>query len=117
MSYTTYFEIGGHTILCEVMDDVATEGTPISRRTVGASPAPSVVNRLAGSIGKITHVNKYEPKQKDNTMGKMLARGAVRAGVAILSVPDPLPFVDEAVGVVLVGAGAAYLYAVNDGEF
>ena len=114
MSYTTYFEIGGHTVECEVMDDVPTEGTPISRRMVGASPEPSVVSRPAGSLGKITHTNKHV--QKENTMGKMLARGSIRAGVAILSVPDPLPFVDELAGVVLIGVGAGYLYATNDGK-
>jgi hypothetical protein len=34
----------------------------------------------------------------------------IRAGVAILMVPDPLPLVDEIAAVVLIGAGAGLVY-------
>lgn len=37
--------------------------------------------------------------------------GMVRTGVAILSVPDLLPIVDEAVGIGLVAGGAALIYS------
>jgi hypothetical protein len=46
---------------------------------------------------------------KSNSERKDLARifggGMIRAGIAILWVPDPIPFVDEVVGASLIGVG------------
>ena len=53
-------------------------------------------------------VTKRELQHQGPTMKSMVGHGAVRAGTAIMLLPDPLPLVDEAVGLALL-AGGAYL--------
>jgi len=42
---------------------------------------------------------------------RMVGAAMVRTGVAILMVPDPVPFVDELVGAAFIGIGGALLYS------
>ncbi len=41
---------------------------------------------------------------------KLIGGGMIRAGVAILMVPDPLPVVDEIAGLALIAGGAGLVY-------
>lgn len=41
----------------------------------------------------------------DKGLAGMLGQAMIRSGFAILAVPDPLPFVDELVGMSLIGGG------------
>ena len=45
-----------------------------------------------------------------STPMRMLGQAMIRTGIAILAVPDPVPLIDEVVGVALVGGGATILY-------
>jgi hypothetical protein len=42
-------------------------------------------------------------------MAGIFGGGMIRAGIAILWVPDPLPFVDEIIGAALIGAGTGLI--------
>jgi len=56
-------------------------------------------------------VRKSEIESDDsNMMYRVLGQAMIRTGIAILAVPDPIPIVDEVVGMSLVGTGAAVLY-------
>ncbi len=44
-----------------------------------------------------------------STVGRMVGSNMVRAGVAILLVPDPIPLVDEIVGVGLIALGSTII--------
>ncbi len=54
------------------------------------------------------------PEQK-KAIG-MLGQAAIRTGVFILRVPDPLPLVDELVAVTLIAGGAAAVYYSRTGS-
>ena len=56
---------------------------------------------------------RYEMQQRDDGLRKVIGQAAVRTGIAILAVPDPLPFVDEVAGITLV-AGGTYLIATSE---
>lgn len=59
---------------------------------------------------EIRVVQTSKETQSDNSFWEMFGMGMVRTGVAILSVPDPLPFIDEVVGIGLVAVGATIIY-------
>ena len=64
-------------------------------------------------IGRISETPKAsmpvtQRQYQGPSMKSMVGHGAVRAGAAIMLLPDPLPLVDEAVGLALL-AGGAYL--------
>ena len=44
-----------------------------------------------------------------STVGRMVGANMVRAGVTILLVPDPIPLVDEIVGVGLIAVGSTII--------
>lgn len=49
-------------------------------------------------------------REESSVPMRMLGQAMIRTGIAILAVPDPIPFVDEMVGVALIGGGATILY-------
>ena len=67
-----------------------------------------VIGRISKAPTAPMPVTKLELQQQGPTMKSVVGHAAVRTGAAILLVPDPLPFVDEAVGIALL-AGGAYL--------
>jgi hypothetical protein len=71
----------------------------------------SRITRAAEPTMKVT--KRYEMEERDDSLRRMIGQAAVRTGIAILAVPDPLPFVDEVAGITLV-AGGTYLIATSE---
>ena len=72
----------------------------------------SRIRMQARPVIEVIPVSEIEMKTETKpSMMERVGEGAVKAGVAILSVPDPLPVADEMVGIGLVVGGAAMLYA------
>ena len=65
-----------------------------------------VIGRISEAPRAPMPVTKLELQQQGPTMKSVVGHAAVRTGAAILLVPDPLPFVDEAVGFALLASGA-----------
>lgn len=80
-------------------DDEHEEGT--RSRSKPAKPAMRVTTK------------KVEYNEPKDDMRRLIGQAAVRTGIAILAVPDPLPFVDEVAGITLV-AGGTYLIATSE---
>jgi hypothetical protein len=53
-----------------------------------------------------------ELEQASDGMRRMVGQAAVRTGIAILAVPDPIPIIDEVAGITLV-VGGTYLIATS----
>lgn len=45
----------------------------------------------------------------DKGLAGMLGQAMIRSGLVILAVPDPIPFVDELVGMSLIGGGTGMI--------
>lgn len=56
-------------------------------------------------------VTKTESDNHEDSIIWKVGYGAVKLGTIILSIPDPLPFVDESVGIGLVAGGAGMMYS------
>ena len=56
-------------------------------------------------------ITKKESTQEriDKGLAGMFGQAMIRTGIAILAVPDPIPFVDELVGMSLIGGGTGML--------
>lgn len=67
------------------------------------------ITRAAEPSKPVTVVAKTD-SHEDSIIWKV-GHGSVWLGTAILSVPDPIPYVDEMVGVGLVAGGAALMYS------
>jgi len=109
MNYS-YFEIGGQLVECQLHSTSIPSPLPSPSLFRGAPTARGVaqvqgqrnLKEAGGRKGDRTSVRKEG--------AKLVGGGMIRAGVAILMVPDPLPLVDEIAAVVLIGAGAALVY-------
>jgi hypothetical protein len=104
---TTFFEIAGELIACELDE---------TERVYGRAP-PSTVSSFIRESSSSGHVapngrrSEDSPKASEKSFTTKVVRqsfgtGMVRTGLAILAVPDPLPFIDEAIGAVLVVGGS-----------
>jgi len=76
---------------------------------------PDVDDETSRRISKpakpeIRVVKSETTTQEKDSLWQKIGMGMVRTGVAILSVPDPLPFIDEGIGIGLVAGGATILY-------
>jgi hypothetical protein len=67
------------------------------------------ITRAAEPTTSVT-VEAKTDSHEDSIIWKV-GHGSVWLGTAILSVPDPIPYVDEMVGVGLVAGGAALMYS------
>ena len=67
-----------------------------------------VIGRISKTPEASMPVTKRSLQQQDDNIRMMVGQAAARTGAAILLVPDPLPLVDEAVGLALL-AGGVYL--------
>ena len=70
------------------------------------------------TIGMISKTSKTSmpsgtavTESHEDSMVWKVGYGAVKLGTFILSVPDPIPMVDESVGIGLVAGGAALMYS------
>lgn len=66
-----------------------------------------------GAGGQFSESPKEKTPYLDPSVQKQLGTGAVNTGVAILSVPDPLPFVDEIGAIILIGVGFALIWTAD----
>ncbi len=103
---TSYFEIGGHIVECGKFTSPSSSKARVSaaeRPERGRTSARSQVS----SIPQTSSVSSSKPSGNDEykDMAGIFGGGMIRAGIAILWVPDPLPFVDEVIGAALIGAG------------
>lgn len=90
-----------HQIECAVIAfDVEQDDQVIGRISMPARPALTMT-KTETDIPKIS---------KRVSMRERVGFGMVRTGVAVLSIPDPLPFIDEGIGIGLVAGGAALIY-------
>lgn len=64
-----------------------------------------------GTATELVSVNMETTKENNFSpaVRRDIGSKAVQAGVAILSVPDPLPLIDEVAGVALIGFGFALI--------
>ena len=72
-------------------------------------------DHVIGMISKTSKtsvpVTKTESDSHEDSMVWKVGYGAVKLGTIILSIPDPIPFIDETVGIGLVAGGAAMMYS------
>jgi len=106
---SSFFEIGGNLVECQ------TRSTSIPSSLSSPSSFRGAPTTLpAAQVQALQHPKVAGGRKGDQTeskrFAKMIGSGMIRAGVAILLVPDPLPFVDEIVGGLLVGGGAVMVY-------
>ncbi len=73
----------------------------ISPITSGGGGTATVLNPVANET---TRSSNFSPAVRRDIGAK-----SVNAGVTILMVPDPLPFIDEVAGVALIGFGLALI--------
>ena len=109
MNYS-YFEIGGQVVECQTRSTSTPSplSSPSSFR--GAPTGRAVAQVQAQRKQKVAGGRKGEQRTIHKEGAKLVGGGMIRAGVAILMVPDPLPLVDEIAAVVLIGAGAGLVY-------
>ena len=97
MNYS-YYEIGGHVVTCDSPSPGVSlpPSTSISRRQMGA-PAPLSVVAPSAPAGR----NGFY----ELSLQALLGRSMVGIGSKILLTPDPLPVIDEIVGISLIVVG------------
>jgi len=104
---STYFEISGHIVECE--DELTSLLSPYSKVSAAERPergrtsARSQVSLIPQTSSKASSKRSRSDKRKEGAA--YIGAAAIRVGVAILWVPDPIPFVDEVIGAALIGAG------------
>jgi len=107
---TSYFEISGHIVECSTDDSTS---HPSSSSMVSVAERPERGRNSAKDETSLMSITSPALAGKSNSERKDLARmfggGMIRAGIAILWVPDPIPFVDEVVGAALIGAGTGLI--------
>jgi len=109
MNYS-YFEIGGHLVQCQTRS--TSIPSPISSTSSfrGAPTGLPVAQVQAQRKQKVAGGRKVEKRTIHKEGAKLVGGGMIRAGVAILMVPDPLPLVDEIAAVALIAGGAGLVY-------
>ena len=70
-----------------------------------------VIGRISKPTQLAMPVTKTESDSHEDSMIWKVGYGSVKLGTMILSIPDPLPFIDETVGIGLVAGGAAMMYS------
>lgn len=70
-----------------------------------------VIGRISMPTQLAMPVTKVEDENHEDSMIWKIGRGLTTAGTVLLSIPDPLPGIDEMVGVGLVAGGAALMYS------
>lgn len=107
---TSYFEISGHIVECSADDNTS---HPSSLPMVSVAERPERGRNSAKDETSSMSITSPSLAGKSNSERKDLARmfggGMIRAGIAILWVPDPIPLVDEVIGAALIGAGSGLI--------
>jgi len=107
---SSFFEIGGQLVECQTRSTSIPSplSSPSSFR--GAPTALPVAQVQGQRKQKVAGGRKGEQTSVRKEGASLVGGGMIRAGVAILMVPDPLPLVDEIAAVVLIAGGAALVY-------
>jgi len=107
---SSFFEIGGHLVECQTRSTSIPSplSSPSSFR--GAPTALPVAQVQGQRKPKGAGGRKGEQTSISKEGASLVGGGMIRAGTAILMVPDPLPLVDEIAAVVLIAGGAALVY-------
>lgn len=109
MNYS-YFEIGGHLVECQ--QRITSIPSPqLSASSFRGAPTGLPVAQVQGQRKqKVAGGRKADRTSIRKESAKIVGGGMIRAGVAILMVPDPLPLVDEIAGIALIAGGAGLVY-------
>lgn len=107
---TSYFEIGGHIVECSA-DDNTSHPSSISMVSVAERPerGRNSAKDETSLMSKTSPVLAGKSNSERKDLARMFGGGMIRAGIAILWVPDPIPLVDEVVGAALIGAGSGLI--------
>jgi hypothetical protein len=113
MNYS-YFEIGGQIVECQTRSTSIPSplSSPSSFR--GAPTGLPVAQVQGQRKQKVAGGRKGEKRTIHKEGAKLVGGGMIRAGVAILMVPDPLPLVDEIIAVSLIAGGATLVYLAEN---
>jgi len=106
----SYFEIGGQIVECELHSTSISSPFPSPSSFRGAPTALPVAQVQGQRKQKVAGGRKGDRTSIRKESAKLIGGGMIRAGIAILMVPDPLPLVDEIAGVVLIAGGAGLVY-------
>lgn len=106
----SYFEIGGQIVECELHSTSISSPSPSPSSFRGAPTALPVAQVQGQRKQKVAGGRKGDRTSIRKESAKLIGGGMIRAGIAILMVPDPLPLVDEIAGVVLIAGGAGLVY-------
>jgi hypothetical protein len=109
MNYS-YFEIGGQIVECQQHSTSIPSPLPSPSSFRGAPTALPVAQVQGQRKQKVAGGRKGDRTSERKQAAKVIGGAAIRAGVAILMVPDPLPLVDEIAGLVLIAGGAGLVY-------
>ena len=107
----SYFEIGGHIVECE---RTGLTSLPSSKSMVPVAERPER-GRISAKdqASSMPQTSSVASVSDDDPFRSILGQGMIRTGVAILMVPDPVPFADEIVGAALIGVGAALVWSAE----
>ncbi len=119
---TSYFEIDGEIIACDTIGDPF-DVSAIPQSSLDAAMRLHEREQIAAELTGDPNSLYYEDADladvlnepaasdlKEFSKFQMIGRGMAGSGAAILMTPDPLPFVDEAVGAGMVIVGSAMFY-------
>ncbi len=106
----SYFEIGGQIVECQQHSTSIPSPLPSPSSFRGAPTALPVAQVQGQRKQKVAGGRKGDHTSIRKESAKLIGGGMIRAGVAILMVPDPLPVVDEIAGLVLIAGGAGLVY-------
>jgi len=109
MNYS-YFEIGGQIVECQQHSTSIPSPLPSASSFRGAPTDLPVAQVQAQRKQKVAGGRKADRTSIRKESAKLIGGGMIRAGVAILMVPDPLPLVDEIAGLALIAGGAGLVY-------
>jgi hypothetical protein len=109
MNYS-YFEIGGQIVECQQHSTSIPSPLPSPSSFRGAPTALPVAQVQGQRKQKVAGGRKGDRTSMRKESAKLIGGGMIRAGVAILMVPDPLPVVDEIAGLALIAGGAGLVY-------
>ena len=100
---TSYFEIGGHIVECDIIYNTS---LPSPKPSVYAAVRPERGRSSASSQASSMPQKTSSSVEDSDPFVSILGQGMIRTGIAILMVPDPVPFVDEIFAAALIGVGA-----------
>ena len=113
MNYS-YFEIGGQIVECQTRSTSIPSPLPSPSSFRGAPTGLPVAQVQGQRKQKVAGGRKGEQRTIHKEGAKLVGGGMIRAGVAILMVPDPLPLVDEIIAVSLIAGGATLVYLAEN---